>query len=891
MKKFLSVFLMLCLMTSCIFAQTSLSVMEARTDCPAPSNLVVDHIAGSSALLSWTSGVQVENPSYYVEYRNQGSSVWSQEIASSNRLFLAGLQPQTAYDVRVFMQCQDGYSDTANLSFSTTCLAGGPFAVGNGAELVGELPSDAYWNYSLTQQIYTASEMNGATTLESISFDCVIAYSGARNLSVYLMHTNQTAPTSWLPMQDAQLVYSGSVNFVSGWNTLNFTTPFVYNGTENLAVVILDQTGSYSSKNYFNAHVTANTTLLFSSDTEHPTITSLPNTPQSINYRLNTRFGATCNSDVTCVAPNVIVSDVASNAITLEWAPGADEYLWNIEYRLASANTWTAAGTASSSPFTIDNLSPMTSYEIRIVSDCGDEMFSEPVLLDVTTACSGISELPFTENFDALASTEQIPMCWTAGTSQLFATPSANYLANSAPNSMNFDGNANNYAYLALPRLADDFDISNLLVTFYAMRLSNLDPSFEVGVMNDPADVSTFTPIAQAYPATTGPWELMEVSTATYMGTGRYLAFRSNCYIFMDDITVSEAPSCFHISNLTVDNVTATTADLQWTPGAFETDWDVAYGVHGTVNPETASYETVTGAPTASLTGLTPNTYYDVYVRSNCGSQQSEWETISFWSGCELLSVLPYIENFDLAHGSTFGYELANNLPNCWTYLNMGEVNAVYPLVLESPDNAASGTNAVCFATTNLPDCTSQFAILPEVNVQANPMNSLALSFDAKATAYSDLLLVVGVMTDPEVANTFVPVDTVLVDTTIYQTYTVSFASYLGMGSYVAIMAPVAQSNEGYVDNVVLNYYTDCARPAALQLTSLNGTDMQLNWTAADPMQSAWEVEYGPRGFNVGAGEGITSMVYGTPEITLFALGDDIYDFYVRSACDNDEWS
>lgn len=891
MKKFLCCFFTLWMMISYVYAQKSHVAPNGRSGCQAPTNVVVDHIAGSSALLSWTSGAQVENPSYYVEYKAQGSTVWFQEITSSNRLFLTSLQPQTTYAVRVFAQCGDGYSDTLNVSFSTTCMAGGPFAVGNGAELADYLPSDAYWNYSLTQQIYAVSEMNGATSLESISFDCLFAYSGTRNLSIYLMHTNQTAPTAWLPMQDAQLVYSGSVNFTSGWNTLDFTTPFAYNGTDNLAVVILDQTGSYSSKNYFNAHVTTTTTLRFSSDTEHPTITSLPSTADRSNYRLNTRFGATCNSVVDCVGPNVIVSDVAANAITLEWAPGADEYLWNIEYRLASANTWTAAGTASSSPFTIDSLSPMTSYEIRIVSDCGDEQYSAPVLLNVTTACSGISALPFTENFDALASTEQIPMCWNSGTSQLFSTPGVNYLANSAPYSMNFDGNANNYVYLALPRLADDFDINNLLISFYAMRLSNMDPSFEVGVMNDPADISTFTPIAQAYPTTTGPWELMEVNTATYMGTGRFIAFRSNCYIFIDDITVSEAPSCFHISNLTVDNITATTADVQWTPGAFETDWDLAYGEHGTVVPDAAVVETVSGSPVASLTGLMPNTYYDLYVRSNCGSQQSEWATISFWSGCDMLSILPYVENFDLASGSSYGYVTANNLPNCWQYLNTGTMNEMFPVVVESPDNAVSIPNCVYFATANMPDYGNQYAILPEVNVQANPMNSLALSLDAKATANNNLQLVVGVMTNPEVAATFVPVDTIFVDTPNYQTFTTSFAAYTGMGTYVAIMAPATSSNEGYVDNVVLNNYSDCARPTGLQLTNLNTTDIQLNWTLADATQTAWEVEYGPRGFHVGAGEGAAVMVYGNPEITLFSLGDDIYDFYVRSSCDNGDLS
>lgn len=891
MKKILCALVMLFVFSSCLLAQTVAQVMNERSGCPALTNLVVDHIAGTSALLTWTAGASAVDAQYYVEYAVQGTTAWSQEVTNTNRLLMAGLQPQTSYDVRVFMQCQDGYSDTVRASFNTECLAGGSFTVGNGTEFESNLPSNAYWNFSYSQQLFSASEMNGANTLESISFDCVIAYSGARNLSIYLMHTSQTNPTTWLSAQDAQLVYSGIVNFVSGWNTLTFNTPFEYNGVDNLAVVIVDQTGSYSSTNYFNAHETSNLTLYFTSDTESPSVTSLPSAVNSVNHRLNTRFGASCNNTVTCVAPNVIVADVSSEAITLEWAPGVDEYMWNIDYRALTETNWTSVGPGAYSPLTIEHLMPMTTYEIRIASDCGNEMVSAPVLLEVTTACQGIDVLPFTENFDGLSNSEQIPMCWTSGTSQAFVTPVVHYLANSAPYSMNFDANASNYAYLALPRLSDDIDVSNLTITFNAMRLTEINPDFVVGVMSNPGDISTFTPIAQAYPATAGPWELMEVNTFSYTGSARYLAFRSNCYMFIDDITVSESPSCYHVSNVTVDNITATTADLQWTIGAHESAWDVAYGLHGTIDPDAASYVTVTDAPAAALTGLVPDTYYDVYVRSNCGSQQSEWEMLSFWSGCEMLSTLPYSQNFDMVSEPAHGYASTNNLPNCWNYLNAGSMNDQFPIVVESPDDAASGTNCIYFATMNGGGYGEQYAILPEVNTQSISMNGLALSLDAKATAYGDLQLVAGVMTDPTMAATFVPVDTILITGTNYQTYTMDFVSYFGAGSYVAIMAPAAQTNEGYVDNVVLNYHTDCARPTSLQLTNLNTSDIRLNWTVADPSQNSWEVEYGPRNFNVGTGEGSPVMVYGDPETTLLSLDDGIYDFYVRSACDNGEWS
>lgn len=893
MKKFLCYFLTLWMMISYVYAQKSHVAPNGRSGCQAPTNVVVDHIAGASALVSWTPSAQAQSDAYYfVECAEHGTNNWMQESTTQNRLMLSGLQPQTMYDVRLYVECENGYSDTVVSTFSTGCLAGGEFTVGNGTLFDNDLPTNGFYRYSITQQIYTAAEMRGATTLSFIAFDCAFAYSGTRNLSVYLMHTSQSTPTTWLPMQNAQLVYSGPTTFGQGWNSFIFSTPFVYNGTDNLAVIVIDETGSYVSYDYFYAHQTSTTTLCFSSDNLQPSISNLPSAANSSTSRLNTKFGAACNNTITCVAPNVLVSDVAGDAVTIEWAPGANEYMWNIDYKLASASTWTSLGSVASSPYTINNLAPMSSYQIRITSDCGNNEYSEPVVLDVTTACSGITTLPFTENFDQLSGNDQIPMCWNSGTNQMFETPSLNMLAHSAPNSMNFDGNASHYAYLALPRLDDQFDISNLVVSFYAMRLSNTTPSFELGVMNDPTDYSTFAPITQAYPSEVGPWELMEVNTSNYTGTGRYLAFRSNCYMFLDDITITEAPSCFHVSNVTIDSVTSASADLHWTAGAFETAWDVVYGLHGTVDPDVAPYETVNGTPNTSIYSLLANSYYDIYVRANCGGSQSDWVSTSFWTGCEAIDVIPYNVDFEMVDGAVSVYAAANNLPHCWSYLNTGANNDYLPLVVDAPDFAASGSNTVYFATADMTGYGEQYAILPEIDVMANPLNMLSLSLDARTTANDTLVLEVGVMSDPTMANTFVAIDTITTTSAAYQTYTVDFSSYFGTETYIAIRAGHSVFyNTGYVDNISLDYMTSCERPTALQVNSTAIGEVTLQWTLSDPTQTEWEVEYGPRGFEVGTGLGTVLAVSTTPVATISGLSDGIYDFYVRSLCGTYDWS
>src|SRR5690606_12475010 len=82
---------------------------------------------------------------------------------------------------------------------------------------------------------------------------------------------------------------------------------------------------------------------------------------------------------------------------------------------------------------------------------------------------------------------------------------------------------------------------------------------------------------------------------------------------------VPAAPTCPDPSGLTVNSLTENTADITWTAGGTETEWEIEYGITG--------FTPGTGTPIAdndgvlgeTLTGLTANTTYDVYVTAICG--------------------------------------------------------------------------------------------------------------------------------------------------------------------------------------------------------------------------------------------------------------------------------
>ena len=110
------------------------------------------------------------------------------------------------------------------------------------------LPSNCYYKYSMTQQIYTADEIGTSGLISSISFYCT-SYSVDRTLDIYLVSTEKTTfsnSTDWIPVSTADKVFSGDVAMQANqWNTIEFNTPFSYDGIHNLAVIVDDNTGSY----------------------------------------------------------------------------------------------------------------------------------------------------------------------------------------------------------------------------------------------------------------------------------------------------------------------------------------------------------------------------------------------------------------------------------------------------------------------------------------------------------------------------------------------------------------------------------------------------------------------------------------------------------------------
>ena len=122
--------------------------------------------------------------------------------------------------------------------------------IGQGESTNQYLPSYSYYNYTLSQQIYTPDEIGEAGNITTISYFNA-SVTQTRSYDIYMVHTDKstfTGSTDWITVTEADRVYSGSVTITKGyWTTIVLDTPFAYNGTSNLAIIVDDNTGTWSS--------------------------------------------------------------------------------------------------------------------------------------------------------------------------------------------------------------------------------------------------------------------------------------------------------------------------------------------------------------------------------------------------------------------------------------------------------------------------------------------------------------------------------------------------------------------------------------------------------------------------------------------------------------------
>ena len=125
-------------------------------------------------------------------------------------------------------------------------------------------------------------------------------------------------------------------------------------------------------------------------------------------------------------------------------------------------------------------------------------------------------------------------------------------------------------------------------------------------------------------------------------------------FLFIDNVIVEDIPACPPVYNIAINDntITDTSAEINWDAAGSETSWEISVQPYGTPDPvgnTLPQYLRTTNVRPYTITGLSPSTRYQVYVRAICsGTNQSVWsEPVELLTKCDLTNICLYTITLD----------------------------------------------------------------------------------------------------------------------------------------------------------------------------------------------------------------------------------------------------
>lgn len=328
---------------------------------------------------------------------------------------------------------------------------------------------------------------------------------------------------------------------------------------------------------------------------------------------------------------------------------------------------------------------------------------------------------------------------------------------------------------------------------------------------------------------------------------------------FVDNVRVVE--SCLKVQqpNFTTSNITAHTATLSWTHPSSNS-FEIQVVPQGTVpaangTPTTNSY---------SASSLVANTFYDVYIRTNCTGNvpQSEWAgPFTFKTGILGLSCSEPIVIPDV---TTQAYTLSANLNQ---YQNPAVTYATHGSGCLSPaitNNYLSGAKAFL---TYTPTTSGLITITQTTLGGTGCFNNATGVFVYQSCADVGVSCMAGMSTSTanvpkRISNLYVQAG---------QTYVIVVSSNLAPSASICFNLKVESST--------------CPAPATFTYKNLLQNSVSFSWDNVGGFATAWEYKAVPTGSGVPTGAGTATTTNVDNVINTGLAPGTTYDLYVRSVC------
>ncbi len=338
---------------------------------------------------------------------------------------------------------------------------------------------------------------------------------------------------------------------------------------------------------------------------------------------------------------HAIDSLATETSVTLAWTDANNE---NATYTIY-VNGEPVADNVDETTYTIEDLSPSTSYTVTVQANCSDADAEMSTAISARTACGTPtidSENSYFEDFnsyttDATSSSaptgypnHNMPACWSflnmsASTSaypQAFLSNYSSYAVSG--NCLFFKCSKTTPLYAILPAFETE---AGLILTFNYRNEGTgaYNGTLSVGVMTNATDATSFTNV-ETFAQITTITEKEVFIPAALLTEGARIAFRytggtsDNYYLSIDNVMVEElsADYCYTPTNFAATEVGNYTTVLNWVEGGSAEAWQIM------VNGDTNSYLEVEEVPYTMT--VEPDSSYTVRVRAVCGDENmSEW--------------------------------------------------------------------------------------------------------------------------------------------------------------------------------------------------------------------------------------------------------------------------
>jgi hypothetical protein len=597
----------------------------------------------------------------------------------------------------------------------------------------------------------------------------------------------------------------------------------------------------------------------------------------------------------SCLPPSgLTVASITNITATVSYTAGATETAWEYVVQPDGTGEPTGAGTASTTnPIPLTGLAGNTAYEVYLRASCGGD-YSIWKKTTFTTQCDPFSA-DWSNDFEN-TDTDNSLDCWEITNSGGSNSFSLWDIGSTQAMGILGEATAAHDDYLASPAFTVTDGVSDRF-TFDATSWDSAGlNNFDVQIWDQDNSALIATIASGVKPLVFQQFDTFFYDLSAYEGQNIRVIFyvgtttnNNNAHLFFDNVVVDGYPNCLAVSDLTVavETTTTTTASVSWTAGATETAWEYVVQADGTGEPTGAGTATTTNP--LSLTGLTLNTAYEVYVRASCGGDYSIWEKTTFNTRCDVLTA-PYTQEFTtmtIIEGSEFTIE------NCWSANNSGVYWEATAATDPSSNNTGPGSgvsdgNYMLFEASSGQE--NDTAILNSPSIDLNSLTTPRLSFDYHMFGANMGSLEVSIIdSSSETLLQTISGQQQTAETEPFINLLTDLSSYSG-SVYFKFTAKkgIDYDSDIAIDNFKVEETPSCLPPSGLTVASITNNSASLSFTNGGS-ETRWEYVVQPDGTGEPNGAGTAST---TNPIPLTGLaGNTAYEVYVRASCGFSDFS